>query len=148
VSRPAAYPPDRRTCSVCGRSKPLDCFWARPGRPRGYSTRCKVCDAIYQAAWRATAAGRVSVAKSASAPAERARKPARDAASYRRRKADGRLAAYRARPDVKLRRARSEAARLLDAATSPGRVRELRRRVEAIDRELIRLGVSPDREED
>jgi hypothetical protein len=133
------YPPARHRCRICKVPESLGSFYPDPTRPQGYSSRCIACDRSYQARWRKTPSGRASVLKSRTTPEELARKPARDAASYRRRVADGRMEEYGRRPDVRLRRALNDARYRLRNATTPRSRRLIQATVDAYERELARI---------
>ena len=49
-----------KTCTRCDETKPLDEFPPRSDRPGAYKSRCKVCERLRIAAWRANNPGKVS----------------------------------------------------------------------------------------
>jgi WhiB family redox-sensing transcriptional regulator len=50
----------RKQCTGCGATKPLTDFYHRPGRGKGFKSRCKACENVYAAESRARSKARAA----------------------------------------------------------------------------------------
>jgi hypothetical protein len=132
---------DRKTCTHCGKEKRIDCFQWQTTR---YSSWCKQCKMRQWAEHRQTEAGKAWLKAYRRLPRTKLVR-LRYREKYRAR-TNRRIALWRQTPRGKLIRARIDTRYRLKRATTSAQRGYLRRRLWAINRELMRLEMVQRRE--